>query len=106
MHYSSLIDVAKQIEAMEVSPVDLTKMTLDRIASLDPHLRSYATVMTQQALAAARTAEQEIRSGTYRGPLHGIPIAVKDLCYTRGNHTMGGCGVRAGPRRDGHSEAC
>ena len=95
MHYSSLIDVAKQIEAMEVSPVDLTKMTLDRIASLDPHLRSYATVMTQQALAAARTAEQEIRSGTYRGPLHGIPIAVKDLCYTRGIRTMGGLGVLA-----------
>jgi amidase len=80
---------------MEVSPVDLTKMTLDRIASLDPHLRSYATVMTQQALAAARTAEQEIRSGTYRGPLHGIPIAVKDLCYTRGIRTMGGLGVLA-----------
>lgn len=95
MHYSSLMDVAKRIEATELSPVDVTEMLLDRIAALDPRLKCYATVMAEHARTAARTAEQEIRSGTYRGPLHGIPIAVKDLCYTSGVRTMGGLGVLA-----------
>ncbi len=70
-------------------------MMLDRIDSIDRRLKSYATVMGEHALAAARGAEQEIHSGNYRGPLHGIPIAVKDLCYTKGIRTMGGSGVLA-----------
>jgi len=95
LHYASLMDVAKLIEAKELSPVELTRLMLDRIATVDGRLNSYATVMTEHALAAARIAEREIRSGQYRGPLHGIPIAVKDLCYTKGVRTMGGLGVLA-----------
>ena len=95
LHFASLTDVAKLIEVGELSPVELTGMMLDRIEMVDDRLLSYATVMTEHALSSARTAEQEIRSGTYRGPLHGIPIAVKDLCYTRGALTMGGTGVFA-----------
>ena len=49
---------------------------------IDPKLKSYATVMPEQAMAAAQRAHDEIHSGTYRGPLHGIPVAVKDLCFT------------------------
>ena len=93
LHYMSLREVARLVEARELSPVELTGMMLDRIATVDGRLKSYATVMRAQATAAARAAEAEIQSGRYRGPLHGVPIAVKDLCYTRGVRTMGGLGV-------------
>lgn len=95
LHFASLTDVARLIESGELSPVALTQMMLDRIESVDPRLKSYATVMAEQALAAAQVAEEEIRSGAYRGPLHGIPVAVKDLCYTEGVRTMGGSGALA-----------
>ena len=93
--FASLRDVARLIEAKHISPVELTQMILDRISIVDPRLKSYATVMADHALAAARIAEQEIHAGNYRGPLHGVPIAVKDLCYTKGIRTMGGLGVLA-----------
>ncbi len=76
-----------------MSPVALTRQMLDRIAALDTRLASYATVMADQAMAAATEAEREIAAGKYRGPLHGVPIAVKDLCYTRGVRTMAGTSV-------------
>ena len=90
VHYRSLRDVATLIEARHLSPVALTQTMLDRIQALDGHLHSYARVMADSALAAASAAEREIQSGHYRGPLHGVPIAVKDLCYTQGVPTMGG----------------
>ena len=95
LHYSSLRDVARRIQAREVSPVEVTTRILDRIAAIDPKLKSYATVMREQALEAARIAEGEIQRGTYRGPLHGVPIAVKDLCYTKGVRTMAGTSIYA-----------
>ena len=70
--------------------IALTQQLLDRIAAVDGHLQSYVTVMTDHAIASARRADAEIRAGRYRGPLHGMPIAVKDLCYTRGVRTMAG----------------
>ena len=93
LHYMSLRDVARLIAARELSSVDLTQMMLDRIAAVDGRLRSYATVMGEQAMAAASAADAEIAAGTYRGPLHGVPVAVKDLCYTQGVRTMGGLAV-------------
>jgi amidase len=89
----SLSEVAALIETGEVSPVEVTQQILDRISALDGELHSYATVTAQQALKSAKEAESEIRSGRYRGPLHGIPVGVKDLCYTRGVRTMGGTKV-------------
>ncbi len=94
LHYLSLLDVARLIESRDVSPVELTQLMLDRIDALDAQLHSYATVMREHALVAARRAEQEIAAGNYRGPLHGVPVAVKDLCYTQGVRTMGGLQVK------------
>jgi amidase len=96
LHYMSLQEIGRRIASHEVSPVELTQRLLDRIAKVDARLRSYATVMKEQALTAARAAEQEMRTGKYRGPLHGVPIAVKDLCYTKGIRTMGGTPVLKG----------
>ncbi len=90
LHYQTITDVAARIRSREISPVELTQALLDRIAALDGELKSYVTVMAEPAMAAARTAEAEIAAGQYKGALHGVPIAVKDLCFTTGVATMGG----------------
>jgi amidase len=90
LHFKTITEVAKLIESKQISPVELTSHMLSRIESLDARFKSYVTVMTDHALAAARSAEREIQRGAYRGALHGVPIAVKDLCFTKGVRTMGG----------------
>jgi aspartyl-tRNA(Asn)/glutamyl-tRNA(Gln) amidotransferase subunit A len=70
-----------------LSPVDLTRACLDRIARLDPGLNSFITVVPERALAEAREREQELARGRRRGPLHGIPIALKDNIDTAGIRT-------------------
>jgi amidase len=93
LHYATLVDVARMIKSREISPLDLVHSMLSRIEAVDSSLKSYATVTPERALAAAEKVEQEIASGNYRGPMHGIPVAVKDLCYTKGIRTMGGLAV-------------
>lgn len=93
LHYARITDVAELLKCRELSPVELTKHMLERISKLDTQLNSYQTVMAEQAMAAAAKAESEIVSGRYRGALHGIPVAVKDLCFTRGVPTRGGLAV-------------
>nr|WP_249115881.1 amidase [Azoarcus sp. L1K30] len=76
-----------------LSPVELVRSQLDRIEALDSRLHAYARVMAYESLAAASEAETEIARGRYRGPLHGIPVAVKDLFWTRGVVTAAGTTV-------------
>ncbi|MBI3246856.1 MAG: amidase [Deltaproteobacteria bacterium] len=83
----TLHEVAGLIKKKEVSPVELTEAMLARISAHDGKLHSYLTVTADLALQQARAAEQEIAKGVYRGPLHGVPIAVKDLCFTKGIRT-------------------
>src|SRR5689334_707111 len=93
IHYQPLTKVAKQIETGEISPVALTEALLSRIKEKDPKLKSYTTVTAELALFQAKRAEDEIKKGGYRGPMHGIPVAVKDLCYTKGIKTTGGMAI-------------
>ena len=95
LHYASLADVAKLVAARQLTSTALTRQILDRIAAVDGRLQSYVTVMTDRALASAARADVEIQAGRYLGPLHGVPIAVKDLCNTRGVRTMAGTRVMA-----------
>ncbi len=83
-HFLSITEAARLIERRQLSPVDLTRAFLDRIAAHDRHLHAYITVTADLALAQAKAAEQEIASGHYRGPMHGIPFALKDIYCTSG----------------------
>jgi amidase len=79
----SVAEIAALIKTREVSPVEITRAMLSRIEMLDSRLHSYLTVASELALQQAQRAEEEISEGKYRGPLHGVPIAVKDLIYTK-----------------------
>jgi amidase len=83
IHYLGLIEIGKLIQSRQLSAVAVTQAQLDRIARLDSALKSYACLMDESALEQASSAEKEIENGKIRGPLHGVPIAVKDLCWTK-----------------------
>ena len=82
LSYESLITVSDLIRRKQLSSAELTDIALRRIAQLDGQYHSYATVLPERALKQAKAADAEIAHGRWRGPLHGVPIAVKDLCYT------------------------
>lgn len=86
--------VAHDISTRSLSPVALTEMVLDRIARIDPKLLSYVTVLKDDAISSARLAEKEIADGNYRGALHGVPIAIKDIYDTKGVRTTACSKVR------------
>lgn len=98
LHYLELLDVANLVQTRKISSVEVTRAQLDRIAVLDGQLKSYVTVMPEQALAAAKMADDEIAGGHIRGPLHGVPIGVKDLCWTHDAPTASGMPIHAGHR--------
>ena len=85
--------LSKLIESKEVSPVEATEAYLERIQVVDPKLNSYITITGEQALEAAHQAEDEIAQGKHRGPLHGVPVAVKDQFNTAGIRTTGGSSI-------------
>jgi aspartyl-tRNA(Asn)/glutamyl-tRNA(Gln) amidotransferase subunit A len=90
-----LLDVAAKIRARQISPVDVTKSVLARIDALDATFNAFVTVLAEQALDDARDAEREILAGRYRGPLHGVPVSLKDLFATEGVRTTAGSRVLA-----------
>ena len=88
-------EASRQIQSGALSPVELTRESLKTIARLQPALNAFVTVTEEFALDQARRAEAEIRAGNYRGPLHGIPYAAKDLYYTAGIKTTMGSKIMA-----------
>jgi aspartyl-tRNA(Asn)/glutamyl-tRNA(Gln) amidotransferase subunit A len=89
----SLADAGRAVAARTLSPVALTEAYLERIAALDGELHSFLLTLPDAALAAARDADAEIRAGRRRGPLHGIPIGLKDIYKTKGIRTTAGSRV-------------
>jgi aspartyl-tRNA(Asn)/glutamyl-tRNA(Gln) amidotransferase subunit A len=83
------------MQRRELSPVEAAETVLDRVEKFDRQLNSFITPLRDQAMAQARAAEREILDGHYRGPLHGIPIAAKDLYYTKGIRTTAGSKILA-----------
>ena len=90
MHYDSIGELSTRIRERMVSPVDVVDVCLKRVAALNPALNAFITVMADDARDQARTAEAEIKSGKWRGPLHGVPVAVKDFYDTAGVRTTAG----------------
>ncbi len=87
LHDLTIASASKLVAEQELSPVEFAQALLNRIASLDSQVNAFLTVTAELAMDQARRAEREIRSGHYRGPLHGIPVGLKDIYYTAGIRT-------------------
>src|SRR5467141_4656716 len=83
----TIAELAPRLRRKQVSPLELTRECLDRVEKLNPALNAFITVTAESALREARAREAEIARGEWRGPLHGIPIALKDLIDTAGTRT-------------------
>src|SRR5262249_28677357 len=83
----NLSEASQHIQKRSLSPVELTRACLDRIERLNPELNAFITITAESALNEAKGAEAEIAEGKWRGPLHGIPVALKDLVETAGMRT-------------------
>src|SRR6478752_4449091 len=90
LHYLTIAEAASLIRTGKLSPVELTDTLLQRIGTLDPQLNAFITVTAERARDDAKRATSEIAAGRYRGPLHGIPFALKDIYNTKGILTSGG----------------
>src|ERR671919_1571446 len=88
-------DLSELISAREISPVDLIESMLERIAKLNPMLNAFITVLEDAAREDAKNAEMLIKEGRYKGPLHGIPVSLKDLIYVKGAKSTSGSKILA-----------
>jgi len=94
--FLTLAEVSEYIRTKRITSEELTGILLDRIHQLDGKLNSYITVMEESALLQARQMDNELKEGSYRGPLHGVPIGIKDLFFTTDAPTTMGHSFRAG----------
>jgi aspartyl-tRNA(Asn)/glutamyl-tRNA(Gln) amidotransferase subunit A len=101
--FMSIADLGPRLAARELSPVEVTQAVLDRSERHNDELHAYITITREVALAQAREAEREIRTGNYRGPLHGIPISLKDNIATAGIRTS--CASAVAPDRIPNADA-
>src|ERR1700722_16754451 len=101
---ATILELSHQLRAKKISPVEVARSILDRIERLNPQLGAFITLMADVAIADARTAEIEIGSGCWRGPLHGVPVALKDLIDTAGVRTTSGSALHKDriPDADAH----
>ncbi len=90
LHYLTISELEPMIRDRKLSPVELVRACLDRIHALDGRFHAFITVMEESALAEARAAEEAVVAGSHTGPLHGIPVGLKDLYYTKGVATTAG----------------
>lgn len=90
IEWKTIAEVSALLRGGKTAPVELTRLCLDRIGKLNPRLNAFVTVAADHALAEAKALEAEARSGKWRGPLHGIPIGLKDLYDTAGVRTTAG----------------
>ena len=88
--FATVADLGRRLWSRELTSVELTRFFLDRLEQLGPKLNAVVTVTRERALAEAQQADQELCSGRYRGPLHGIPYGAKDLLATKGIPTSWG----------------
>ncbi|MBW2229494.1 MAG: amidase [Deltaproteobacteria bacterium] len=95
IHWLGLTEVAEHIRRRALSSVEVTEATLARVERLDPGLHSFASLLPESAMESARAADREIARGEIRGALHGVPLAVKDLCAMMGVRTACGTPVMA-----------
>lgn len=93
--YLSATELGRRIQSRDISPVEAAQAYLDRIEEVEPKLNAFITVLGDEALESARQAESEIASGNHRGPLHGVPIGVKDQIHTAGILTTSASKLRA-----------
>ena len=93
LHTLTITSVAERIRELELSPTSLFQACSDRITELDPKLQAWVTIDYEGALVAASNAEKEIKEGHYRGPLHGIPVGIKDIFFTEGIATGMGSSI-------------
>lgn len=90
LHYKSITEITGLFRRGAVKPSEVTEAMLNRIDKLDGEFHGYAVVLAERALAQAKRRDAEIAKGIWRGPLHGVPIGLKDLCYTTFAPTAGG----------------
>ncbi|MEQ9121581.1 MAG: amidase family protein, partial [Alphaproteobacteria bacterium] len=95
LHDLTIAEAADLIESRKLSPVELTEALIARREAIDPQLDSFILPTPELALEQARAAEAEIASGTYRGPMHGVPFGLKDIYCTAGIATTGHSRVSA-----------